>query len=114
MIEGKFIYNQFCIVGSLAHHPPKRGFFIAQKNMKKEIIDQSAHFLAGLAATLLIAIWINVLLAGMIVAVFAVGREIWQRVSQGKPWYQCWYGCRLDLLFWALGIMSAVIINIFK
>lgn len=82
--------------------------------MKKEIIDQSAHFLAGLVATLLIAVWINVLLAGMIVAVFAVGREIWQRVSQGKPWYQCWYGCRLDLLFWALGIMSAVIINIFK
>jgi hypothetical protein len=82
--------------------------------MKKEIIDQAAHFMAGLAATLLISMWLNVFIAGLIVAVFAVGREIWQRVSDRKPWYQCWYGCRLDLLFWALGVMSAIIINILK
>ena len=79
--------------------------------MKKEILDQSAHFAAGLIATLLISMWINVFIAGVIVAVFAVGREIWQRVSDGKPWYQCWYGCRVDLLFWALGVVVAIIIR---
>lgn len=79
--------------------------------MKKEIIDQSAHFLAGLGSTLVISIWLNIFASGFIVAVFAVGREICQRVSDGKPWYQCWYGCRLDLLFWAAGIASAITIK---
>lgn len=80
--------------------------------MKKEIFDQSAHFLAGFAVTLLISMWLSALVSGAIVAVFAVGREIWQRVSKGNHWYQCYSGCRLDLLFWAIGIASAIIIKL--
>lgn len=76
--------------------------------MKKEIVDQSAHFLAGFVATFLISMWINMFAAGLIVMVFAVCREIYQRVSTGRLWYQCYWGCKLDLLFWALGIAVAV------
>ncbi len=78
-------------------------------NIKKELIDQSAHFAIGAAATIaLYFVWDNIWIAALIVAVVAVGREIYQRLKKGNKWNDCGPGCMLDLLFWALGISLTV------
>lgn len=82
-------------------------------DLKKELRDQFAHFAAGLIATLILAMLISVWLSALAVIAFAVGREIYQRVSTGRPWYQCYSGCMLDLLFWVLGIGLAVGLTVF-
>jgi len=79
--------------------------------LKKEILDQSAHFAAGFAATLAIAMIINVIYAAIAVMIFAVIREIKQRLDRKDVWYGCAWGCRLDLIFWALGIVCAIFIS---
>lgn len=79
--------------------------------LKKEILDQSAHFGAGFAATLAIAMIISAYHSALIVISFAIAREIKQRLDRKDVWYGCARGCRLDLIFWALGIVCAVFIS---
>lgn len=81
--------------------------------IKKELLDQSIHFGAGLVGTFLLGFLFWLWVAAPIMAAVAYGREIYQRVSNGDPWYECGKGCMLDLGFWALGITTAVIIRIF-
>lgn len=78
--------------------------------LKKELIDQSAHFVAGLAATCAVAMLINVIYAAVIVMIFAIAREIKQRLDRKDVWYGCAWGCRLDLIFLALGIGTAYVL----
>jgi hypothetical protein len=80
-------------------------------NLKKELIDQTAHFAVGLIATLLITMIINVIYAAIVVMVFAIVREIKQWLDRKDVWYGCAWGCRMDLIFWALGIVSAIYIK---
>lgn len=82
-------------------------------NIKKELLDQSLHFGFGLALTLLLAQSLYVLSAAGIVAIGAYLREVYQRISKSNPWCQCGSGCMLDLAFWALGIVTAILISIF-
>lgn len=84
-----------------------------ETTMKKEIIDQLAHFTAGLVATVLLGFVIGAY-AGIVVMSFAVLREIKQRLDRGDVWYGCNWGCRLDLAFWALGIGCGLLIVIFS
>lgn len=81
--------------------------------LKKELLDQSLHFGFGLVLTLLLAQSLYIAAAAVIVALGAWLREVYQRVSKGNPWNQCGSGCLLDLAFWAVGIITAVLINIF-
>jgi len=76
--------------------------------LKKELIDQSAHFAAGLVATVLLAMTIPVYVAALLVLSLAWGREVYQRLSKGNKWYACKSGCQLDMLFWFAGILLAV------
>jgi len=82
-----------------------------QAKLKKELIDQTAHFVAGLIATLLIAMLINVIYAAVIVMVFATLREIKKRLDRKDVWHGCAWGCRMDLIFWAIGIGVAIYIS---
>lgn len=79
--------------------------------LKKELIDQTGHFSAGLIATLLIGMVISVIYAAGIVMFFAIAREIKQRLDRKDVWYGCAWGCRLDLIFWALGIGCGVLLH---
>jgi len=76
--------------------------------LKKELIDQTAHFAVGFVATAVIAVFVNVYISACVVFAFAVSREIYQRLSKNDNWYSCGWGCRLDLMFWAFGIGSAI------
>lgn len=58
-----------------------------------------------------IAMIMNVIYAAIAVMIFAVAREIKQRLYRKDVWYGCAWGCRLDLIFWALGIVCAVFIS---
>ena len=78
--------------------------------LKKELIDQSSHFAAGFAATLAISMIINIIYAAIAVMIFAVIREIKQRLDRKDVWYGCNWGCRLDLIFWALGIVCGILL----
>ena len=80
--------------------------------MKKELIDQSAHFTIGLVATLLLSMIMPVYAAAPLVLLAAWGREVYQRLMKGHHWYDCKAGCRLDMLFWTLGILTAAIIEV--
>lgn len=80
--------------------------------LKKEFIDQTAHFAVGLLATVLLGLAIGVY-AGIVVMLFAVLREIKQRLDRKDVWYGCNWGCRLDLAFWALGIGCGLLITVF-
>ncbi len=78
---------------------------------RKESIDQLAHFAAGLAPLIIfVLLGMNVYLAAVIIMAFAVGREIKQRLDRKDVWYGCSWGCRLDLLFWLLGVVAGIII----
>lgn len=63
-------------------------------NLKKELIDQTAHFAVGLIATLLITMIINVIYAAIVVMVFAIVREIKQWLDRKDVWYGCAWGRR--------------------
>lgn len=76
-------------------------------NLKKEALDQSLHFAAGAVGTFFLSPFIGLPAAVVAVAVFATGREVLQRIKRKDNWYSCNWGCRLDLLFWALGITTA-------
>ena len=80
---------------------------------KKEIRDQLLHFGAGAGATLFLGAILPLFIASLSVAIFAYGREIMQRLSQGDVWYQCGTGCMLDLTVWAAGIFFAAMIHLF-
>lgn len=78
---------------------------------KKEIPDQLAHFAAGLIPVLLFSYFgMNIYLAAAIVFLFAVGREIKQRLDKKDKWYSCGWGCRLDLVFWFIGINVGILL----
>lgn len=78
---------------------------------KKEFIDQLAHFAAGLIPLIIFTLLgMNVFLAAFIIMAFAIGREIKQRLDRKDKWYSCGWGCRLDLLFWLLGVIVGIVI----
>ena len=77
-----------------------------KKPLKDEIRDQILHFVVGFFATVALASLMHIAIAAVLVALVAVGREIYQRVSKGNKWYACHSGCRLDLLFIALGVVA--------
>lgn len=79
---------------------------------KKQYVDQALHFGVGLVATLLIAQLVPAWVAALIVFVFAIGREIYQRLSKKDKWYSCGTGCMLDIVFWVIGIGTAVAIAV--
>ena len=80
--------------------------------MKKELIDQSAHFTIGLVATLLLSMIMPIYAAAPLVLLAAWCREVYQRLMKGHHWFDCKSGCRLDMLFWTLGILTASIIRV--
>lgn len=80
------------------------------ERLKKELIDQTAHFGAGFLATLAIGYFAGGVIAAVVVMIFAVSREIKQRLERNDVWYGCAWGCRLDLLFWALGAGGAALL----
>ncbi len=84
-----------------------------EAGLKKELIDQTAHFAAGLIATVSIGLVIGGLYAAVATMVFAILREIKQRLDRNDVWYGCSWGCRLDLAFWALGIGCGLLITIY-
>ena len=71
---------------------------------KKEIRDQLAHFIAGVAITMFIGFAFKSLILGALVS-FGImyGREVMQRLERGDPWYQCHFGCILDMACWSVG-----------
>ncbi len=80
-------------------------------NWKKETLDQFAHFIAGVIPVVLFAyLGLNIYLSAAIVFLFAVLREIKQRLDRKDKWYSCNWGCRLDLVFWFLGINLGVVL----
>lgn len=82
-------------------------------SLKTELRDQSAHFGVGFSAVMFMVFFmsVNVIVAALITVCIAIGREAWQRIKKGDKWYDCGPGCRLDLIFWALGIGLAVALN---
>ncbi len=74
-------------------------------NLKKQLIDQSAHFGVGVVLVVIFSFVFSVVTSCVLVALVAYVREVAQRVSNGDPWYECKGGCKLDLLFWGLGIV---------
>ncbi len=82
-------------------------------DLKKELRDQSLHFVAGAGAILFLAQLMPLLSASLSVAAFAYSREVMQRLSKGDKWYTCGSGCMLDLIMWAVGILFGSLIQIF-
>lgn len=80
---------------------------------KKQLQDQFAHFIAGLLATLILIYIVSIYVAPFLVLAFSIGREIYQRLQRKDKWYSCGWGCRLDLVFWCLGILLAALLYIF-
>lgn len=79
-------------------------------NWKKEIVDQFAHFTAGVIPVLIFSyLGLNVYLSAVIVMVFAVAREIKQRLDRKDKWYGCSWGCRTDLFFWFIGVNVGIL-----
>ena len=74
------------------------------ENLKKQLIDQSAHFGVGLVLVVIFSFVFSVVTSCFLVLGIAWGREVMQRVQNNDPWYECKSGCRLDMLFWVLGI----------
>lgn len=84
---------------------------ISNIDFKKEFLDQSAHFVAGLIPLIIFTLLgMNVYLAAGVIMAFAVGREIRQRLAKNDKWYSCGNGCRLDLLFWLLGVSTGILL----
>lgn len=81
-------------------------------NLKKEALDQSLHFVAGAVGTFFLSPFIGLPAAVVAVAAYAVIREVMQRLAAGHKWYDCKWGCRLDLSFWALGILTTTLIKV--
>lgn len=82
-------------------------------SIKKELLDQSLHFTLGLVLVLLISTFLHIAIAAIIVALGAWVREGLQRIKNGDSFLKCGPGCRLDLIFWATGILAGVLIKIF-
>ncbi|SFF29911.1 hypothetical protein [Nitrosomonas sp. Nm166] len=82
-------------------------------DIKKELRDQTLHFITGAGSTLILSLLLPVWAAALLVAAFAYGQEVVQRISSGLPWYSCGTDCMLDLIFCAVGIVAAVLIEIF-
>lgn len=83
-------------------------------NYRKESIDQLGHFAGGLIPLIIFTlIGLNVWLAATIIMAFAIGREIKQRLDRKDVWYGCSWGCRLDLVFWLLGVGTGVLLYYF-
>lgn len=80
-------------------------------SLKQEVIDQAAHYIAGVALVLIIT-WITgtSLVAVLATFIIAVGREILQRIERHDVWYGCAEGCRLDIIFWLLGILTGTMV----
>ena len=75
------------------------------KNLKKQLIDQSAHFVIGLILVVVYSFVFSIMASMLATFVIVYSREIFQRIDNGDPWYECKDGCKLDLLFWGLGIV---------
>ncbi len=75
------------------------------KNLKKQLFDQSAHFVIGLILVVVYSFVFSILSSMLATFVIVYSREIFQRIDNGDPWYECKDGCKLDLLFWGLGIV---------
>ena len=90
-----------------------REFWLAiEEGIRKEIIDQAAHFAVAFVSTMAITIiFKSELLAVGAVLSIAIGREIAQRLARNDVWYGCEAGCRLDIIFWLLGILSGVLVT---
>lgn len=73
--------------------------------MKKQLIDQGAHFLIGMAVTYLLSMKLDDWQAIALLAIFAGAREIWQHYPD-KPGE----GSVLDMFFWILGAIVGVLI----
>lgn len=85
---------------------------ISTINFKKESLDQLGHFAAGLIPLIIFTLLgMNVYLAATIIMAFAIGREIKQRLDRKDKWYNCGWGCRLDLIFWLLGVSTGIILS---
>lgn len=93
--------------------------FINNLSWKKEVVDQGAHFGVGVGGVLILALIFsslglsapaNVYIAAGIMFAIAVGREIYQRLERKDDWYSCEWGCRMDLVFWFLGITMIVLL----
>lgn len=68
-------------------------------NVKKQIIDQSAHFLGGaLLAIITIALIGPSILAVIVAGIFGFAREVWQHQTLPRG-----AGSWTDILFWTLG-----------
>ena len=64
---------------------------------KKETLDQFGHFIAGLIPVLLFSyLGMNIYIAAGVVFLFAVLREIKQRIDKKDKWYSCGWGCGLE------------------
>ena len=88
----------------------------------KQPIDQSAHFIAGLAVVYIIHLWMGAASSFMIMMSIAVAREIWQHWNRADPvidelmdfnidgFQEAWdknpplhSGSIIDLIFFAIG-----------
>ncbi|WP_299074966.1 hypothetical protein [uncultured Paraglaciecola sp.] len=74
--------------------------------IKKELRDQSLHFVAGFGITWLLSLFMPVIAAALSVMSGAVLREKLQH--RDKKLFELGKGSMLDLMFWALGISLAI------
>ncbi len=75
-------------------------------SIKKELRDQSLHFVGGFGITWALSLFIPVLAAALAVMSGAALREKLQH--RDKKLFELGKGSMLDLLFWLLGISLAV------
>ena len=76
----------------------------------KEVLDQFLHALVGGLIVFVFSFVIPLALAAFASMTIGILREIRQRLKVGLRWWQCGAGCRLDLLFWAIGILIAALL----
>lgn len=81
-------------------------------NVKKQLIDQSAHFGVGLVIVVILSFVFSIIASMLATFAIAYAREVYQRIERKDPWYECKSGCRMDLFFWFLGIVAGGIIAV--
>ena len=74
-------------------------------NIKKQLIDQTGHFLIGLALALILCKFVVPFLAIGIILMAAFAREIHQHDS-----LKLGFGSLLDMSFWLFGSIAGVYI----
>lgn len=80
--------------------------------MNKEFIDQPLHVLAGAALVVAFSFITSLWMAALISAMTGLVREIYQRYDQNRKWYDFGAGSRIDLCFWALGVLVGIAVGI--